>query len=292
MKRTTKRYVITTGAVNCYGYRILTDGVDYTQYQNNPVLLWMHIRADGNNKNQILPLGRMVEIRREGDALTGQPEFDENDSFAMSVFNKYENGTLNMLSLGAKSVETSEDPQYMLPGQTNPTVIRCKVTDISAVDIGGNDQAKAVQLYDANGREIALSQGSITSFLQLAKKGDQLANSNPQHKQSTIDIVTNAVNAGKITPGGAATLMSAGTDEKSVNGIKEFVKRSKIDPDKLEGKIPKAIADLATMTWHELKKKVPGDGTKTLKEHAPEIYKAKHFEEYDRMPSVVNGRLL
>lgn len=175
MLRTSRRYVITTPAVNCYGYRILSSGVDFSQYNVNPILLWMHVRANGNSRDQILPLGRVVEIRLDGDVWTGQPEFDETDDFAMTVYAKYQAGILNMLSIGAKPLEVSDDPKYMMPGQTNPTVIKCIVTDISCVDIGGNPEAVAVQLFDLNGTLI-LSHSGISSYLQLAKKNSIVFN--------------------------------------------------------------------------------------------------------------------
>jgi len=289
MKRTTKRYVITTSAVNCYKYRVLSAGVDFSQYINNPILLWMHKRADGNSRDQILPLGRVVEIRLEGDAWTCQPEFDETDSFAMSVFNKYESGVLNMLSLGAIPLEVSDDPKYMLSGQTEPTVTKCKVTDVSCVDIGGNDQALPVQLYDASGRSIALSYGSVGQYLKLAKQSKLFAAGN--HKQSTVDVVENGIAAGKLTETMASDLLSLDDSDQSVRDIFDFVKAAKIKPDRLEGKIPKQIMPLLHKNWRDLKNEY-GDGTKTLKEHAPEVYKAKFFEHHDRMPALRDGKPL
>jgi hypothetical protein len=292
MKRTTKRYTITTSAVNNYGYRVLSAGVDFTQFNNNPIMLWMHHRADGGNKNQILPIGRIVEIRLEGDAWTGQPEFDETDDFAMQVFNKYEAGILNMLSLGAQPLEISEDPKDMLPGQFNPTIKRCKVLDVSCVDRGGNDEALPVQLFDASGQPIALTKTSVSAaYLQLAAsgKGQQFAANS--HKQATIDVVNNAVAAGKMTDVMAVAFLANPTDEQSVNDIMENVKRAKINPDRLNGKVPKAIMPLVTKSWHELKSQ-PGDGNKMLKEHAPEVYKAKFFEHHGRLPAERNGKPL
>lgn len=176
MKRTTKRYVITTSALNNYKYRVMSEGGDWEQYLKNSVLLWMHLRAFSNDRNQILPLGRAVDIRLEGDAWTCYLEFDENDPFAMMVYNKYENGTLSMLSLGALPLEWTDEPGMMLPGQVGPTVTKWKVTDVSCVDIGGQDEACACQLYDTNDNKIELSgltgEGMIQLFQSLQPKKD------------------------------------------------------------------------------------------------------------------------
>ena len=40
-----KRIVISDESVNCYGTWVKTEGADISQYERNPVLLWMHWRG-------------------------------------------------------------------------------------------------------------------------------------------------------------------------------------------------------------------------------------------------------
>ena len=40
-----KEVIISTSGLNCYGGRVLTSGIDLTQFQKNPLLLWMHRRS-------------------------------------------------------------------------------------------------------------------------------------------------------------------------------------------------------------------------------------------------------
>lgn len=182
MKRTTKRYVVTTSALNCYSFRVLTEGGDLSQYTNNPIMLWMHIRATGNTEDQILALGRCVDLKTEGDSITCFLEFDENDPFAMRIYNKYENGTYNMLSLGAKPIEISDDPELKLPGQTGPTVTKWLYLETSCVDIGGNPEAHGgqIQLYDADDKKVEMANLTGDSMLQLFNPAQktQIQNSN------------------------------------------------------------------------------------------------------------------
>lgn len=179
MKRTSKRYVVTSDALNCYGFRVITSGGDISKYGNNPILLWMHLRATGNTTNQILPLGNGIDLVFEGSdndtKLWCYLQFDDTDPFALQIANKYENGTLNMLSLGAKPLEWSDDPELMLPGQTGPTVTKWELVEISCVDIGGNPDAFGVQLYDADDNKINMSDFTGESFVKLF---------NPLHKQN------------------------------------------------------------------------------------------------------------
>lgn len=85
--RRMKEVVISTEAVNSYGTRILTAGIDLVQYQRNPVLLWMHRRSYQDTAG---PIGRIENLRREGDKLIGTPVFDQNDPFAKQVESKWE----------------------------------------------------------------------------------------------------------------------------------------------------------------------------------------------------------
>ena len=50
-----KDFIINTSGLNSYGTRVLTPGIDLTQYKRNPVLLYMHTRGfDGKST----PIGR------------------------------------------------------------------------------------------------------------------------------------------------------------------------------------------------------------------------------------------
>lgn len=155
-----KEVVISTSGLNCYGSRVLTSGIDLTQYQKNPVLLWMH-RRSFNGKD--MPIGRMENLRIDGDRLIGTPVFDENDEFAKQIASKWENGFLRMASAGIEIIETSDAPEHLLQGQTRATITRCKLEEVSIVDIGGNDDA--LQLYANDGKLMRLAWDSLPLLL-------------------------------------------------------------------------------------------------------------------------------
>ena len=157
-----KEVIISTSGLNCYGSRVLTSGIDLTQYQKNPVLLWMH-RRSYNGKD--MPIGRMENLRIDGDLLIGTPVFDENDEFAKQIASKWENGFLRMASAGIEIVETSDAPEHLLQGQTRATITRSKLEEVSIVDIGGNDEA--LQLYGTDGKLMTLASGENCDHLPL-----------------------------------------------------------------------------------------------------------------------------
>ena len=133
-----KEGIITTSGLNCYGGRVLTSGGNLTQFEKNPVLLYMHRRGfDGKT----MPIGRIENLRIDGDKLIGTPVFDEKDEFARQMGQKWEDGFLRMFSAGIEIIETSAEASLMLPGQTRPTITKWKLEEVSIVDIGGNDEA-------------------------------------------------------------------------------------------------------------------------------------------------------
>ena len=133
-------FIINTEDVNSYGYRVLTNGIDYTQYMRNPVVLFMHERGVNAYKGSEV-IGRCTRLYKEGTTLIAEVEFDEKDEFAKKIAGKVERGYIRMASMFAEIKEVSTEPQHILEGQVYETVTACKLVEISIVDIGGNDNA-------------------------------------------------------------------------------------------------------------------------------------------------------
>jgi hypothetical protein len=148
MPLSTKRIIISTGSVNSFGFRTLTEGIDLTGFTKNPLMLWNHIRPDGTDRNQILPIGHWEDIQLNDDELSGVPFFDDHDTFAMSIFHKVEDGHIRMSSAGFVPIEVDDDPSLMIEGQTLPTVTKSFMKEVSIVDMGSNPDSLDVVLYD------------------------------------------------------------------------------------------------------------------------------------------------
>lgn len=163
--RMSKEAVITSSRLNCYGTRVLTEGIELEQYYKNPILLYMHRRGSRDD----MPIGIIEKARIEGDFIYGTPKFDGDTEEEKIIAAKWERGTLRMLSAGLEIIECSEDKKYLVQGQTRPTVIRSKLIEVSVVDIGGNDDAlQTVRLYQ-DGKLLTLAQGEECEHLPLLK---------------------------------------------------------------------------------------------------------------------------
>jgi hypothetical protein len=232
-----KEVVISNSSLNSYGFRVLTEGIDLTQYKRNPILLWMHTRPTVGVKDEVLPLGTVENLRIEGDNLIGTPVFDESDEFAQKVKAKWDAGVLRMVSAGLDVIAQSDDESVLLPGQTRSTITKSKLREVSIVDIGANDDAlqlyfgdKVVNLSDGQQdlsflktvnnhlnskkkmKDIALKLGlaasasesevleTVSSIVLKASKVDELQAEIDRLNESTIALaVDSAISSGKIT---------------------------------------------------------------------------------------------
>lgn len=171
-----KRVRISNESLNSYGTRILTSGLDISQYERNPVLLDMHKRG--------LVVGYIKDIRKDGGEVTGELVFDEASPESIRLKKQYEFGSLRMVSAGIDILELSEEPSLLLEGQTRPTVSRSRLVEVSTVDIGSNDDA------------LVLSRDGST--LELGKDGSNplpLIGNKP-HKTTNMELSAMALEMG------------------------------------------------------------------------------------------------
>lgn len=124
--------------VNEYGYRIMTGGIDTEQFMRNPIVLFMHNRAWNDASNVI---GRVIDLSKQGGQLIAEIEFDQEDEFSKKVSGKVDRGFIRMTSIGADVKESSDKTEDVLPNQLYETVTKSKLTEVSIVDIGANDNA-------------------------------------------------------------------------------------------------------------------------------------------------------
>ncbi len=78
-------FVLSDESVNSYGNVVLTEGIDTTAFERNPVMLYMHNR-DGN------VIGRWENIRKEDKRLLGDAVFDDSTELAATVKKQVEKG--------------------------------------------------------------------------------------------------------------------------------------------------------------------------------------------------------
>lgn len=205
-----KDFIINTSGLNSYGTRVLTPGIDLTQYKRNPVLLYMHTRGfDGKST----PIGRVENIRVEGDELRGTPVFDMKDPFAAEIARKWEEDFIRMCSAGLEPVELSTATEHLLPGQSRATVVRSKLVEVSIADIGSNDDA--LQLYEPSGKILRLASGADSEIVPLLKNAHTPAAEPAPEENNGNNQTLFSMNKILLTLGLPATA----TEDDAVNAI-------------------------------------------------------------------------
>ena len=186
-----KRVRLTNSSLNAYGTRVLTEGMDIEQFERNPVLLWMHRRGE--------VIGMVTDIRREGDEITGALQFDEASELSQKCKKQWDFGSLRMVSVGIDILAWDEDPKLYVEGQKLATISRSKLTEVSLVDIGANDDA-LVLTYE--GQTLNFAKDGYQP-LPLAKPTDpdtpinlQQPNSSTPNSSKTMDQKVLALSLG------------------------------------------------------------------------------------------------
>lgn len=303
-----KRVRITNDRLNSYGTRVLTAGMDVEQYERNPVLLYMHERGK--------VIGYVKDLKVEDGEVTGELMFDEASELSVRCKKQWEFGSLKMVSAGLDILETSEEAELLVQGQTCPTITKSKLFEVSLVDVGANDDAIVLQ---KDGRKITLGKDSECPLPMLNnnKKQKQMEQKQYALQLGLPETATEVEIAAKIreltaakqenetlrkeketlTLASITAVVEKAVGEKRIGAEKkeEFVNLGKeIGQEKLE-RIISAMAPqmkLSAVIGHQggastqqpatYKKlsDVPQDELLALRKEQPEEYKRLYKEEY------------
>lgn len=173
-----KRVRISNDSLNSYGFRVLTSGMDVGQYSRNPVLLYMHERGN--------VVGYVKDLKVENNEVTGELMFDCASELSQRCKKQFEFGSLRMVSAGLEILETSEDKDLLVAGQTHPTITKSKLFEVSIADVGANDDALVLQ---RNGKMITLGRDGDCDL-------PLLNNNNKQKKTEEMENKTIALQLG------------------------------------------------------------------------------------------------
>lgn len=194
-----KRVRISNDSLNSYGFRVLTHGMDVAQYSRNPVLLYMHERGN--------VVGYVKDLKVENNEVTGELMFDCASELSQRCKKQFEFGSLRMVSAGLEILETSEDKELLVAGQTRPTITKSKLFEVSIADVGANDDALVLH---KDGKRIT-----------LGRDGDcplPLLNNNNKQKTEEMENKTIALKLGLPE---TATEVEISAKIAELNAVKE-----------------------------------------------------------------------
>lgn len=234
MKKSTKRFILSTEAKNSNGFRVRTAGINLADFKSNPLLLWLHKRPKGERADEILPLGRWEDIELKDGVVSAVPVFDEDDEFAMRIYKKVENGSLKMASAGLLPLEFSET-------EGDKWLERSTLKEASICDIGSNSEAVTVALYNESDELVKLSE-VLTNL-----------NQNTEIPMKLIQLTASTMALLKLSDGATETdahtaiaelvtlSQTQGTEIKTLKEEKEAIKL-KLEAAENAGKDAKIVA--------------------------------------------------
>lgn len=304
-----KRARISNSRLNSYGTRALTDGMDVEQYCRNPVLLDMHERGK--------VIGYVKDLKKEGDDVTGEPVFDEATELSRQRKKQWEFGSVRMVSAGIDIIELSDSRELLLEGQTRPTIVRCKLVEVSIVDIGANDDA-IVLMKDGiriefgkdgecplpllNSEPISkkvMDQKTLALLLGLAETADEptIKAELEVLKAAKVEVVTLRNEKETLTLAGITSLVDTAITEKRISLEKkeQFItlgKKIGVEELKSTFEAMSPQVKLSAVVGHQggaatgvpetFKKlsEVPSDQLEEMREKQPDTYRKLYKAEY------------
>jgi hypothetical protein len=281
MPKSTKRFILSNEKLNSHGFRVITAGIDLTNFKKNPVMFWMH----KDNSENGLPIGFWSDIQVNGTELSAIPNFDDSDELAMKIYNKVEHGTIRAAICALDPVKLDTDKANWLPGQKLPTMLKSKLMEASIVKRGSNPDAVTLNM---NGSQsfIRLSAGTEINMLMAARSDTNQPTDEPQHSEQTKKILVNASLAGKITADQMGLFLKMPADKETVQALHYIIKSTPINQTgELDGKLHHSLIKQARRSYDDIYKNVSG-GLNDLKKNATELYRAKVFEGTGQLPAI------
>jgi hypothetical protein len=219
-KKIDKEYCLTDNSVNCYGYRLLTEG--FLQDRFKPAIGYLMHKREGG------VAVRWEDFRIDGDKLWAKPVINASAYPNLAV--EIEAGFYDAASVGHLiALEWTDDESMKLAGQTGITVTKWFCRECSIVDIPGNFNALA-KLYDDND-------------IMLMDLSDNRINNNPKFEKNEMDkiVLTGAMLTG-------LNLMATATQADAEKALSDLVAKA--------SRVEKAEKDLADLKAEHNKKTV------------------------------------
>lgn len=240
-------FKVTDETTNRKGFKVITSGIDTSNYNNNNVLLFNHENAK--------PIG-LAEYYVEGDSGFAKLSFDEQDEDAMKIKGKVEKGHLKTTSIGIafdyadieivddiaviKKSELLEISIVSVPANPNATV-----QNFSAEELEKNSEKNSILYMSANliqtkkNNNMDFKQFDVKDELELVSKFETLTNSISVLEASTKELEKSIVEKDSIIEvlNVKATEIEAVKNslEVELSIIKESEKLSVIDKAITEG---------------------------------------------------------
>lgn len=150
--------VISNETVNDHGFVVLTDGIDWSRYRKNPILLYQH---DWDK-----PIGFLSNIRKVGKEYLADFNFDEVTQVSRDAYAMYQAGTLRGASISGKAYYTENDGIRF--------ATRFEIYEVSLVTIPANPDAVSSREGDEKTFAVSFSADTAVEIEELSSAQNNL----------------------------------------------------------------------------------------------------------------------
>lgn len=189
--------------VNCYGFRVLNAGIDFADFDQNPVMLDSHI----NSTEAVL--GNWQNRRVDGSKILMDSNFDSADPDVAKVEGKVDRGFVKGASLGLYI--DFEEGTWVLGPDGNFTLMKCTCKETSVCAVPGNSGALA--LYNAATGELIAEETFKLSLKNLSANDLKLTNNPTMEKIILTSLALSALMGAGVTSGDNAADISRGIEK-------------------------------------------------------------------------------
>jgi hypothetical protein len=129
-----KRQILSDESVNSKGFIVLNEGLDWSRYRKNPVLLVEHVEDS-------VPIGKIVDIRLDNGAWTGELVFADTER-GQEAKRLYDEGMYNGVSINGLAHKVKRNDKVY--------AVKFKVFETSLVAIPANENAVSYETERLN----------------------------------------------------------------------------------------------------------------------------------------------
>jgi len=283
MPKSSKRFILSSNDNNKYGFEIVPAGIDISYFKSHPDLYWMLDFSGKNVDSAILKGSYWTDVKQDSSEVSAVPFFNDNDPLAMKLYNKVEHGSINAIVALFDYLEVNLDRSKIQLRNNNPVVLKSSLKHVSLSD--GIDEGINTKLVFTQTQSFNLS----TPIKNMNNNDQPSTNLYDGHGAAMKAIFKNTVEAGKFPQATMNDFANAlpSDDKEKMDILKRIIQTTPIKPENIEGKYPPVLIKQATeSTYDDIVRHAPG-GLSNLKANAPELYKAKFFEKFGRLPADV-----
>lgn len=165
-----KTFILSTEAVNTYGFVVLTAGINIENAKKNCPCFYDH-------RTWEVPLGHWENLRKENNQLLGDLVIEGITDEEKTYIAKIQNGDIKGASVGLDSLvwDNSQAP-ILMNGQTRPTLNESELFEASITPLPGNTSALALKhegsliQLNANNSNTIIPNFKIDNMKQIALK--------------------------------------------------------------------------------------------------------------------------